>query len=263
MGRLTPGLAALALALVLPARGAAQWVEPPGQGWFQLTLYHQDTDRQFAFDGDRREIFADGRAVTTALFLTAALGVAPGVDVWAQLPWQRLRFDDDAGDRERKGLGDPRLHVRVAPLSYLGLQVPLALRAGVKLQVAEVLPDAKIIPLGEGQRDWEAMIELGHSFWPRSEFLMGWVGYRWRERDDARERDFGDELFFLASAGGDLAFLGELAYKVTLEGLYGQTPEIEGVELGGRIPLQGRNLPAGPSLVLGWFAEFDVSGLGS
>jgi hypothetical protein len=70
-----------------------------------------------------------------------------------------------------------------------------------------------------------------------------------------------------------------------MEGWYGDTPVFEGipvrsarremlqtiptllipvwkgqVEIGGRLPLSGRNLPAGPALVLGYFMNWSLRG---
>ena len=162
---------------------SGQWVEEPGKGWVALAVYHQDTRDRFGIDGDTRALSAEGRAVTTSSFLTMAMGLAPGVDLWSQFSFHRLRYDDVAGRRSSTGIGDARLWVRAAPLRWLGSKLPFAIRAGFKVPVGDFDVDAEVIPLGDGQRDWEAMAELGHSFWPRSLYLSGWVGYRWREEN--------------------------------------------------------------------------------
>lgn len=272
---LTVGL--LAMAVMVPAAPplAAQWVEAPRKGWVQFALYHHDTGEEFNFDGVRRDIRNGGHAVATSSFITAAFGVVDGVDVWVQLPYHRIDYSDFGGDRVRSGVGDVRAHVRVAPLSYVGSDLPLAIRAGVKLPVGDFPLDAEIIPLGEGQRDYELMLELGHSFYPRPAYVMGWAGYRWREENFERRQDFGDEAFFLVAVGGNVRKWG---YKLTAEGWDGSAPILEGIrienasrkmahvtpsisytvgagalEFGGRFPLSGQNLPAGPAFVFGYF----------
>ncbi len=257
---------------------AGQWVEPPGSGWVQLAVYHQDTRDEFGLDRERREIRNQGHAVATSLFATAAVGVLRGVDAWLQVPIHRIRFTDIVGERTSSGVGDVRAFLRVSPTAVFGSAVPIAIRGGVKLPVGDFPLDAEIIPLGEGQTDWELMLELGHSFWPRSVYVMGWIGYRWREANEERLRDWGDEVFFYAAAGGTVR---SLTYKVALEGWNGAAPLLEGirlenasremlqvlpsvgvgagpgqVELGARIPLAGRNLTAGPAWVLGYFVRF-------
>lgn len=265
--------------VLVPGPAHAQWVESPGEGWVSVTLYHQDTRERFDREARERPFFNDGHAVTSALYVTAALGVVDGVDVWAQVPLLRLQFDDAAGQRDRTGIGDARLFARAAFLRPLGLSWPVAVRGGVKLSVGDFPREggAEIIPLGEGQRDWELMLELGHSFHPRPLYIAGWVGYRWREEDEEFLRDYGDERFFFVQGGGTL---GRLGARLQVEGLDGLTPEIEGVSLasarrelleitpvvswavgpgsveaGVRIPLHGRNLPAGETVLVGYFAD--------
>lgn len=267
-----------ALELGAPDDATAQWVQPPASGWVSATVYHHDTRHRYGTQGEEREFFAQGHAVTTSLYLTTALGVAPGVDVWAQVPFHRLRFDDVSGERNSTGIGDPRVWVRVAPLHAFGSTFPLAVRAGVKLPAGDFPVDAEIVPLGEGQRDWEVLLELGHSFYPAPHYAVAWLGYRWREQEDRTERDWGDEVFFLAQVGGEV---GPVGYKLLAEGWDGGTPVLEGVpvasaarayaqvtpslltsvgpgrlELGVRVPVGGRNLPSGEALVLGYFFEW-------
>ena len=265
-----------------PAGGgpaAAQWVEPPGRGWLALAVYHQDTREHFGATGDVRPFFADGRAVTTSSFLTSAVGVAPNLDLWTQFSFNRLRYNDIAGDRVSVGLGDVRTWLRVAPLGWLGVDLPVAIRGGVKIPVGDFDVDAEIIPLGDGQRDWELMAEVGHSFWPRSLYLSGWAGYRWREENTESRKDFGDEFFYFLQLGGRL---GPLGYRVALDGWDGAAGVTEGirvpgfqrelvqlqpsvlynvgsgqVEVGARFALRGRILPSGAALMAQYFRRWE------
>ena len=138
--------------------------------------------------------------------------------------------------------------------------------------------DAEIIPLGEGQRDWEAMLELGASFHPLPLYVMGWIGYRWREANEEIDWKPGDERFAFAAAGGQVRFL---SWKLAVEGWSGRAPRIQGItvvsarrevlqflpsigtqvgpgtlELGARVPAAGRNLPAGPAFFVGYFTRW-------
>ena len=267
------GLAGTAVA------AAAQWVEEPGKGWIALAVYHQDTREHFGIDGDTRALFAEGHAVTTSSFLTMALGLAPGIDLWSQLSLHRLRYDDVAGERSSTGAGDTRLWLRTAPLSWIGWTVPFAIRAGFKVPVGDFDVDADVIPLGDGQRDWEAMAELGHSFWPRSLYVSGWVGYRWREENTESRKDFGNEVFYFVQIGGRL---GRFGYRLAVDGWDGAPGVTEGVpipgfqrdlvqlqpsllydvgfgriEAGARFALEGRNLPAGTALMFQYFTGWE------
>ena len=274
--------AALMVPVAVAASGGqagAQWVEAPGEGWLALAAYHQDTRDRFGTGGEVRELFADGRAVTTSSFLTAALGLAPGLDMWSQFSFHRLRFDDLSGDRASTGLGDMRFWLRLAPLKWLGSALPFAIRGGTKVPLGDFDVDAEIIPLGDGQRDWEVMAELGHSFWPRSMYLSGWAGYRWREENTESRKDFGNEFFYFVQFGGRL---GSLGYKLAMDGWDGASGVTEGIpipsfqrdlvqfqpsllydvgpgqaEMGARFALSGKNLPAGTAFMLQYFSRWD------
>ncbi|MXW17590.1 MAG: transporter [Gemmatimonadetes bacterium] len=273
----------LAVAVTALGGGAddavAQWVEEPGKGWIALAAYHQDTRERFGIDGDTRVFFAEGHAVTTSSFLTAALGLVPGFDMWSQFSFHRLRYDDVAGTRSSTGFGDARFWLRAAPLKWLGSAVPFAVRAGFKVPIGDFDVDAEVIPLGDGQRDWEVMAEAGHSFWPRTLYLSGWVGYRWREENPESGKDFGNEVFYFAQAGGRF---GRWGWKVAVDGWDGASGVTEGVpvpsfqrdlvqlqpsllydvgpgqmEAGVRFALKGRNLPAGTAFMIQYFTRWE------
>lgn len=269
-----------ALGILLPGPSAAQWVEGRGLGWTSMSVYHQDTSDVFAVDGTKEPFPGRGRTVATSAFFTVALGLGRGLDFWAQAPLLRLSFEDITGMRESTGIGDTRLYVRAAPLSWFGSPLPLAIRGGVKLPVGDFDVGSSLIPLGDGQRDWELMLELGHSFFPRPIYAMGWAGYRWREARVPGQAEFGNEWFFYTAAGGETGLAG---WKLALEGWYGGTPVLNAIlargaerellrlsptillsvgpgqiELGARFPLSGQNLPAGPDWIAGYFTRFGL-----
>jgi len=257
---------------------AAQWVEAPGAGWIAAAVYHQDTRRHYGAEGEARDFFAEGRAVATSSFLTVAAGLFPGVDSWTQLSFHRLRYDDLLGERSAAGVGDVRFWLRAAPLRWLGKELPFAIRAGVKMPAGDFDVNAEVIPLGDGQRDWEIMAEAGRSFWPRSVYLSAWAGYRWREENHESLKDYGNEVFYFIQAGGRL---GPAGWKVAIDGWDGASGRTEGIlvpsfrrelvqiqsslaldagpgqlEAGGRLTLRGKNLPAGPALLIQYFVPF-------
>jgi len=109
---------------------------------------------------------------------------------------------------------------------------------------------------------------------------MLWAGYRWREEQTRRRRDFGNERLALAAGGAEF---GPIGVKLMVEGSWGESPRLEGLliesarrslvqlqatvsgpagpgrwEAGVRVPVAGRNLPADPGLVLGWFSSLDL-----
>jgi len=158
----------------------------------------------------------------------------------------------------------------------------VAIRGAIKIPAKEFPVDAEVIPLTEGQVDFELFLETGYSFYPAPVYVMGWLGYRWRlPKGDVRHP--GDEVLLYAAGGGDLPY--RFVWKFALEGLWGGTPIIDRVpvenarrrmlqvyptlgfelgpgviDVGGRIPLTGRNLPAGAALILGYFFRWSATG---
>ena len=264
----------------MPASG--QWIEEPGQGWLQISLYHHDTRDRFDPLGNVEPLFNEGgRSVTTSLFMTGAFGIYRGLDAWLQWPLHRLAFNDVAATRESFGFGDPLIHLRFgSELFGLEMELPVAIRAGVKLPVGDFPVDSEIVPLTEGQRDWEVMLEVGHSFYPLPLYAMAWAGYRWRETNHQIDRKPGNERFGYFAIGGDHP---RWNWKLSVEALFGErwvsltgiriplalsereliqlTPVIGwkagpgAVQIGGRIPVAGQNFPAGPALFLGYFVR--------
>jgi hypothetical protein len=213
---------------------------------------------------------------------TAVVGVVEGLDAWAQVPFHALTYTEASGERSGSGVGDPRFFLRAGP-SLVGidpatLPIALALRAGVKLP-GKVFPlDAEIIPVSEGQRDWEAAVEFGRAFQRVPVYVIGWLGYRWRERNERADRDPGNERFAHVGVGGDA---GLMTWRFAVQGLWGSAHTVEGVRLESarrqvleivpmigrrmgpgelnfsvRRALSGRNLPAGTSLSLGYFVAW-------
>jgi hypothetical protein len=261
---------------------AGQWVAPPGTGWVKLQGTHQNTDTKFGNDGDRTSLKLDeqARAITTTVRLTGALGVWRGIDVWADLPFRRLEFNDSVRNRQRTGFSDPRLFIRVGPSLFGadGLPFAVAARGGTKFPVGDFVASAQQIPLSEGQRDWELLLEVGKSLHPWPMYVMGWVGYRWRELNQEIRRKPGDERLFYVAAGGHV---DRFRWKVAVDGLFGRSPRLFSiplenerrelvqliptagwrvgpgtVEAGARLPLHGRNFPAGPVFTIGYFVSW-------
>jgi len=246
---------------------------PPGAGWIQASIFGQRATRFFDARGDRQAFLADSEFDTYSIFISGAVGITHGLELWAQLPTHRLQVQSLGGDSRRAGLGDARIAMRVGP-EILGYDFPLSARFAVKLPGSEFPVDATVLPLSEGQRDWEVSVESGHWFEARSLYLMGWVGYRWREENTDALRDPGDEAFGHLAVGGSA---GDFSWEVSGDGLWGTAPVIQGlllennarrlvqilptasyavgpgrVEATGQIPLWGKNLPVGVGASIGY-----------
>ena len=248
----------------------------PGSGWIQASVMGQSSATFFDPNGDRRPYLADGRVRTRSVYFTGSIGVLRGVDVWFQLPVHNLSFIDQTGERGRVGIGDPRLSVRIGPELVGFGTTAFALRAGVKLPGTEFPVDRRIIPLSEGQRDWEVSLEAGQGFgsFGTYSYVVGWVGYRWRERNDAIDYKPGDEVFgHLALGTRWRSFQVEIATElmagraaeefglklstaqrrlVQLQPTIGYGVGPGTLEFTALIPVAGKNLPTGVGTSVGY-----------
>lgn len=246
---------------------------PVGTGWLQLSAYGQNATESFNPDGDRQAFLGNARFDTRSLYLTGAVGLAEGLEVWGQLPVHRLSVDGDGGSSTTEGLGDVRAAVRLSP-ALLAYEWPVALRLGLKVPGGDFPVDATVLPLTEGQVDYEVSLETGWApqDWPF--YAVAWAGYRWRTADTDTEYEPGDERFAHLAAG---ASAGNLHVEVGLDGLWGRAPTDQRVVLGrsarrllqvlptvgldvgaGRlevtvpVPVWGRNLPSDPGVSVGF-----------
>jgi len=293
MTMIRTGVAGIVVLLSFLAAGPShgQWVEPPGTGWVNLQVAHQTTDTGFNKDGNvvpLDELDPEAQSVITTARLTGALGLVRGLDAWLDLPVHRQEFTGSGSDLLTTGLGDPRVFLRVGP-SLVGVEslpVAVAVRGGAKFTTGTFENDAETIALSQGQRDWEALLEVGKSLHPWPVYLAGWTGYRWREVNEEIGRDPGNEWVFYAAAGGHVQ---RLQWKVAVDGLFGE-PSIDTrtgfefasrelvqlipsvgwpvgpgtIEAGARLPLHGRStrsdrLPASPTFTLGYVLTWDNS----
>ena len=259
---------------MLSQSGAIRTLDP-GAGWFQLSVYGQNATESFNPVGERQPFVAGNRFRTRSAFVTGAVGVVPGLELWAQLPVHQLTVEGPAGSSQGNGVGDVRLAARIGSAA-LGLEWPVAIRAGIKIPGGDFPVDARLLPLSEGQTDLEVSIETGHAFSGLPIYLVGWLGHRWRSENATADREPGDEWFAHAAVGGGV---GAFSFELGTDVLHGGTPAAQGFTLDnesrrlillvptvgyevgpGRLeltlqsPLSGKNLPAATGLSLGYRA---------
>lgn len=246
---------------------------PSGAGWVQLSLSGQQSSELFNVEGSRQRFFSDSEFRTGSVYLTGAYGVATGLEVWAQVPVHDLRVRASTGTSTSRGLGDIRLAARLSP-ALAGLELPVALRAGVKLPGSDFPVDATELPLTEGQSDFEISLESGWAHDRLGLHFVAWGGQRWRAPDVEARHEPGDERFAHAAVGGSAR---ALHWELGIDGLWGDAPVQQGLTLpasarhlvqllptvgvstgSGRlevttpIPLRGRNLPSGFGVSVGY-----------
>ncbi len=256
---------------------AGAWTQAKGTHWLKAGFGWQDTTERYFIDGERIPYFFDGRNLTRALFIEYVGGLTGRWDVKVQLPVFGISFDDIADDRSSTGPGDLRIESR-----FNVLREPLVLTVGgtVKLPTGEFVNDAEIVPVGEGQYDFDLFAEVGRSLWPVRGYLTGKIGYRFRTVNPETEIDFGDEIVWRVEGG--YQFTGRLQGKLTVRGLHGfETSSFgltleslrraiayvepgvslalgpsRGLELSVPISVGGRNWPAGPVFNLSFTQSF-------
>jgi hypothetical protein len=285
------GLSGLALAALLPlslsgqaictgphssptlSQGGSITTLPPGGGWVQLSFYRQRFQQFYNQNGDLQDFLASGNFLTRSVFLTASVGVFEGLDLWAQVPVHNLGVQTQASNSTSSGVGDLRFSVRITP-ELFGFEAPLGLRFGSKLPAGEFPVDATILPLTEGQRDFQISLESGTSFDFLPIYIAGWAGYRWRGLSEARFYDPGNETFAHFAIGGSAAGFG---WELGADAYWGGAPVVAGLpltqdarrvfqtvptigyaigsgtlEVSAQIPVSGRNLPAGTGFGIGY-----------
>lgn len=264
----------------LAQSGAIQTL-PRGAGWMQLSVYGQHAGEFFDQTGQREPFsFTGAEFDTRSVFLTGAIGLMPGVEIWGQVPTHRLSVGGGSSvGSTSTGVGDLRAAVRISP-ELFGLDLPVAVRAGAKVPGSDFPVDATVIPLSEGQRDLEVSVESGTSIGELPLYVFGWVGYRWRAENVEAAREPGDERYAHLAVGGSL---GELSWEVAADGLWGRSPLAQGIplrsdrrrllqliptvgyglgpgrlEVTGQLPLAGRNLPAAYGVSAGYRVTWGI-----
>lgn len=270
--RFTNALVLGALCL-MPATASAQWAQgAPGKVWVKSAVFLQKTGTRFGTLGNKEPWLGNGESDARALFTDIIVGLRSDLDLWLQIPFFDLRFEDTAQDLQSVGFGDIRGWLRWQ-FASIGGTTPLALRVGAKAPIGDSPLDAQIIPVGEGQWDLEAFAEIGHSFWPVPAYAELWLGYRARFENKKEVRDPGGEYVFLAEAGVNPT--PNILLKTTIDGFRGRRWRVDRVltgtrrrittlqfagafragplwpEFGVRLPLAGREFPAGTQFVFG------------
>jgi len=255
--------------------GSLETTEPL-TGWFQLTYLNQESTQFYNSIGEQRRFLAEGAIEIRSVFLTGAFGVTEGLDVQAQLPVHDLESSSTAGSSEKFAFGDPRFAVRIGSDLFGLPRMPVMVRGGLKLPGSRFPVDATIVPVTEGQVDWELGLETGYYLSGRRPLqLIAAAGYRWRGLNDATGRKPGDERFLYVGVGGPQS---GWRWGMTFEGVWGLTPTDNGIELpgarrkllqlgpsvalqlgrtevevGARLPMAGKNLANGTAFTIGFY----------
>ena len=284
-------LCAVAGILVPDAAGAGAWTLPAGSVWGKVTWFRQHA-REWYINapeftgrmheaGSRRPYRFNGEYASRAVFAEVFFGASDRLDLGLQVPWFDQQFDDDThidpvGD---SGFSDLRLLAKWRALQTLAV---VTVKTAVKMPTGEFRNEDGLIPVGEGQWDFDFILQAGRSFWPLPLYANADAGYRVRTENKEILRDPGDEWMIDLEAGGDVGDRIGLALKLQM--LRGRTgtdfgfpsrtqikritylapaltlslPGNAVLELAVRQSLGGRNFPAGRQLALGLSTALDA-----
>jgi len=285
------------LVLLAPvAVQAGAWMTPAGSLWTKVSLFRQTTDEWYTDNdqpilrpdntlgaipaGSRQPYRFNGNYESVALFMEGYYGITDAIDVGVQMPWFDQVFDDDTriDSPSEAGFSDLRLFARWQLIDRPFL---LTLKGGAKIPTAKFRNEDGLIPVGEGQWDYDFVVQMGRSFWPIPAYANVDLGYRVRTENESVLRDPGDEWLVTVEAGYNPT--SDLLLAVKLEGLYGKagssfglrsdslikritylSPSVSyrlfgetAVEAAMRFSVGGRNFPAGNQLTIGLSTTLD------
>lgn len=281
-------IAGLALLGAVVDAGAGAWTLPKGRFWGKATYFQQTTnewylansqliDGQVVGIGERARYNFNGEYESKALFVEGFYGLSDRLDIGVQIPYFDQTFGDetrlDIGPVSDAGLSDIRV---LAKFRLLDKPLLLTVKTGVKMPTGEFKNEDGLIPVGEGQWDYDFVAQLGRSFWPLPLYSNIDLGYRVRTKNDEIDRDPGDEWFLNAELGYNITRklmlmgkyemlrsdpsleFGFLVNRSQIKRITFFTPVLlyaidarTALEAAVRISLNGRNYPAGWQLVLG------------
>jgi hypothetical protein len=270
---------------------AGAWTLPAGELWTKVTYFHQTADEWYLASpefgngqiqevGERRPYRFNGQYKSKALFAEAFYGLTDRLDIGLQVPYFAQEYADDTrlDTPSDSGIGDVRLSAKWRVISQPAL---FTLKVGAKMPTGDFRNEDGIVPVGEGQWDFDFVGQVGRSFWPLPLYANLGVGYRVRMKNKEVDRDPGDEWFYNAEVGVHLG--SRLLLMAKIEGLRSD-PSVDfgsiknrsqikrvtyfnpalsvglgggtALELGLRSTLNGRNFAAGHQLTAGLSAGF-------
>ena len=215
----------------------------------------------------------DGRYESSAAFIEGFYGLSDRLDLGVQIPYFDQSFANStfAEPRGDTGLSDIRVYGK---LRLIDQPLIFTLKTGAKMPTGEFKNEDGLIPVGEGQWDFDFVAQFGRSFWPLLLYANIDLGYRVRTNNAEIDRDPGDEWFLNAEVGYNLTCKLMLIGKceilrgdpaVVFGGIKADSKRItyimpvalyaiddrSAVEAALRISLNGRNYPAGRQWVVG------------
>ena len=226
---------------------AGAWTLPRNHVWCKAAFLSQTTDEEYVGAagsgrgpdpgriynvGNRARFRFNGRYRSRALFFDLFYGATDRIDVGLQLPFFKQEYQDTplltgfGEPRKATGFGDVRGFLKV---NLLNRRTVGTVKLGFKAPSGEFVNEDGLIPVGEGQWDFDAIVQLGRSFWPMPVYVNADVGYRLRLRNAETDRDPGNEWTFLAEAGVQVRRSTLVGVKI--HGVRGRAATVFGVRI--------------------------------
>jgi hypothetical protein len=223
------------------ALAAGPWTMPKGVVRLKTGLSYQSTNTRFCTAQDAassafREAgcttpgqrapfdpFVGGAVQAVALTTELMFGVNGWFDAGLQVPYYSIRFVNLA-DPERprtSSFGDIRLigKARIIERPFLA-----SLELALKSPTGEFTVDSEVVNVSEKQWDFDALAEVGKSFWPLPLYIAGGIGYRFRSDNRDFEQTFANERLMYFEAGYNVT--PRLLLKGYLHWLRGGRPQV-------------------------------------
>lgn len=250
---------------------AGAWTLPKNHVWCKIAVLGQTTHEEYVGApgsgrgsdptriynvGNRAPYRFNGRYRSRAIFFDLFYGATDRIDIGLQLPFFRQEYQDTplltgfGEPRTATGFGDIRglLKFNLFNLGTVG-----TLKLGFKAPSGEFVNEDGLIPVGEGQWDFDAAVQLGRSFWPRPVYANADVGYRLRLRNAETDRDPGNEWTFLAETG--LRVRRNALVGIKVHGIRGKAATVFGARIHSDIK---KVTYISPAISLGPFRRFTL-----
>lgn len=246
---------------------AGAWTLQKGQLWTKLTGMLQSTDEEYiAISGAGREpdlsrefqagtrapYRENGYFQSHAVFFDLFYGVTDPFDLGVQVPYYHQTFEN-RGFRPKTtaaGFSDVRVFAK-----YNLIQNPLVgtFKFGFKIPTGKYKNMDGIIPVGEGQWDFDWVIQLGYSLWPHPIYANIDLGYRLRLKNKIIQREPGNEWLYHAEIG--YTPKSPIHFILKLHGIQGKPARVFQIELPSDVK---RITYLSPTLILRTFQNFHL-----
>ncbi len=187
-----------AACLVLMTAGsvfAGAWTAEKGSSYHRIAANYYAADQTFDEDGNSQSMERNGQYTDINASYYMEYGLIDPLTVILSLYYKNIEREDDYRTNETSGMGDVDLGLRYRlHTSSIGV---FSVQGLVK--VPEFYDEDDVLPLGNGQYDYECRLLYGRSLWPH---IPGYVnleaGYRFRAEAPS------DEFRYLVEIGSNL-----------------------------------------------------------